>query len=150
MVAASCRAAVLLAGMFLLASLAACTPSARQDATTQAGMMQAEYAITQAKAGDDGVFVILPEQYGNYLDSGLTLAASGAAEDLPVYRSKADAFRALLAFETRAEYSRHLWDVFRLDAEWSKDVVAHEDEFRLAKPARILEMIHKKRPATAI
>lgn len=114
--------------------LTACQPAKPESAaTTAASLDEASEAA--------GVYVILPGGYSRYLAEGLILASNGTPEDLPVYPAAEEATRALQAFEAHAEHARYIWQVFRLEANWDKDVIALDNEYRLSGPARVAAVI---------
>lgn len=89
------------------------------------------------------VYVILPDHYSGYVNEGLMLESGGQPEDLPVYHSEDVARKALRAFESQDERNRHIWRVYRLDADWNKDVVPQGKEYRLRSPAKVAEPLPK-------
>jgi hypothetical protein len=112
--------------------LAACRPVQPESVP---GAAQSPAGL-RMEAAATGVYVILPESYALRLDEGLLLASSGALEDLPVYPTREEAERALQAFEARGEAFR-AWKVFRLEADWNKDLVMPDGEYRLSRPAKL-------------
>lgn len=87
------------------------------------------------------VYVVLPVNYSRYTEGALLFSSSGTSEDLPVYASAEDAARALHAFESVSDRARHVWAVYRLGAEWARDVVTLETgEHRLKQPANVLNI----------
>ncbi len=107
----------------------------------------AENAAEIPAAADSGiVYVVLPASYSRHLTNGgeLLFASNGLPEDLPVYKTREEAEHALLALESAAERSRHLWTVYSLKAAWDKDVITLESgEHRLKEPARILGVVER-------
>ena len=112
-------------GACLLLTLAGC----RQVAS--------EPPAAPAQPAAAAVYVVLPAYYDQYLDEGLVFESTGEPEDLPVYATVEDAQQAVAAFERQSERSVDAWSVYKLDADWNKDVVPLGKEFRITAPARV-------------
>lgn len=124
-------------GLGFVAACRAAAPPQEQPITAQAYEPEAE--LVPQEPGD--VYVVLPTNYSRYVDGKLLFASGGKREDLPVYASAGDALRSLAAFESVSERARRVWSVYRLNADWGRDVVTLEGgEHRLKAPAKVLNV----------
>jgi|GEM_PF-470097 hypothetical protein len=124
-------------GLGFVAACRAAMPAQEQPVAAQAYEPEAKPAPREP--GD--VYVVLPTNYSRYVDDKLLFASGGKREDLPVYASAGDALRALHAFESVSERARRVWSVYRLNADWARDVVTLEGgEHRLKAPVKVLNV----------